>query len=205
MKRPLSIRIAAILLAGACTLAAQNQPNASATISITVSNRSDLDLTLTLFEGRRMLPPAMPSLSSTSPQLPPSVELKTNQVQNGFIKQTVGSNQSAILEVSPGQYHLDALLTPPGPKMPSPNFGGYISITNAEVWIFTLEQKEQKVGRASWEWNLEVPSRPGFQLAILPEREQISRPQRTQRPDSPSPLEHPIPTRAIHFSTNSPR
>jgi hypothetical protein len=194
----LSVRIAAALLIAGCSLLAQDHPG-SAKLSITVSNRSDKELPLTLYEEPEIPPPPPPTASYVSPaprQPPFPAEGEAKPPQPVHMKASIRPpitrliqpNQSITLEIPPAQYHLATMgvlstnLAGGGYSA----FGGYISITNAELWIFTWEPKGQQVA----DWKLEVPARPGLRLSGLPERAPVPLRQLRPPPDSRASLPH---------------
>jgi hypothetical protein len=98
---------------------------------------------------------------------------------------------STTIEIPPGEYFLGATESPSSsPTRPAPDrhdvfsgrafhqwkavlsLQGYLSITNSELWIFSLalDRKGQKDGNSWewWKWHLAVPSRPGFDLSLSP-------------------------------------
>ena len=151
------ISIIVVLIAACATVPAQNQTSAPDTISITVSNRSDRNMTLTLLPVQRPQPPRIRIGTASTPQSLPPLEVKTNAVQTVQVEQTVRSNHFAVVELHPGLYRL-------GMNPPVPEFGGFLSVTNSETWIFSTETTKQSAGDGSKNWKLEVPSRPGLQL-----------------------------------------
>jgi len=154
----LTIAIVIALLAACGTVSAQNLADVADTISITVSNRSDQNITLTLLPVQRPQPPRLLRVgTSTTLQATPPAEVKTNATHAAEIEQKVLSNHHAVFELHPGLYRL-------GMIPPLPEFGGFLSITNSETWILSMEPTKQTVGEASPKWKLEVPSRPGLQL-----------------------------------------
>lgn len=176
----LTILIVAAFFAACGTVSAQNQTKAADTISITVSNRSDRDMTLTLLPVQKPQPPRIRIGTATTPQPPPPLEVKTDAVQTMAVEQTVRSNHFAVVELHPGLYRLG--MTPTVPE-----FGGFLSVTNSETWILSVETTKQAVGDSSLKWKFEVPSRPGLQL-IKP----VTPPASAQQTDSsPSPGQSP--------------
>lgn len=270
--RPILIRWMAGLLATCSTMVANAQGNASAAVSITVTNQGDQDLHLEVHEILR--PPVRSavtlrsSISNQPPRLPPRplAEFQTNRIQSPLSKQVTGKpshatavagqssisnqppripprpvkldggrsplnkqvtvkpSQATVLEMVPGQYHLNIVPRVIRHKPPPTFFVGFISITNSETWIFKLEPKAQEIELQTagqfWEWNLEVPSRPGFRLSSSPEPGILPLPPRPERFGVESPALPPRPLRpagalpseadvliesARRFSTNSPR
>jgi hypothetical protein len=176
-QRSLPFQVVAALLVASGFLFAQEQPS-SGHLSITVSNQMAGRLTLYLLRVPFIPPPSTP-LSSDPGQTPLPMP-KNEPVKPA----TVQPKQSAALKVSPGQYELHAIVAPTlGGKVVSP-LRGFISVTNAEVWLFKLEEKDEQIGGPSFHCNLEVPSRPGFHLLISPEGSSL--PVRSLRPQ-PSP------------------
>jgi hypothetical protein len=81
---------------------------------------------------------------------------------------------------------------------------GFISVTNTQVWIFNLDPNGQSVGEQDARWVLEIPSRPGFRLAVVPESSMRSLPQRMKRQDYALPPSTAVPPRALRLpETNS--
>ena len=137
-------------------------------------------MTLTLLPVQRPQPPRIRIGNVTAPQSQPPLEVKTDALQTMAVEQTVRSNHFAVVELHPGLYRL-------GMNPPAPEFGGFLSITNSEKWILSLETTKQASGDSSLKWKLEVPSRPGLQL-IKP----VTPPASAQQADStPSPGHSP--------------
>jgi hypothetical protein len=200
MLRHTSLCLAAAILCGSCIVAVGDESNTSATVSITVSNAADLDLTFTL---------SMAEVNPFSAGLHapyPIVQANTNNAPAPHLKWLVKANQSAQLEIPPGQYRLD--IPRQVPSVPDQRVslfdGGYISITKAEVWIFSLKMLELTTGKSPRKWTLEVPSRPELHLMLSPESPRPMLPQRMQRLESPSTVPPPIPNRKFRLpETNS--
>lgn len=160
--------VAALFIAGG-SLLAQEQTGGSG-VSITVSNQADAVLTLRVQE--MPTPQRPPSLTSSglAPQQTSSPTVPERHPPHRMFstERTFQPKRGAALQLPSGEYHLDTMGPPIGGKMLRP-LQGFISITNAEVWLFKLEEQDEKYGQASLHWKLEVPSRPGLDLSQIPQ------------------------------------
>ena len=169
----------AVLLIVGGFLPAQDLPG-SGKLSITVSNQSVASLTLGLREMPSFLLPSRQTSLSTAPQqMPLSAEPNNDPAHRINVKPTtIQPNQSATLELPPRQYHLYTMGPWLNGKLVRP-LDGYISVTNAEVWPFKLEEKDEEIRGPALHWKLEVPARSGFHLSPSPEWPKVA-------PTSPS-------------------
>jgi len=215
MNRWLPAQIVVVLFTGVCLLAGEIQTNASAAVSVTISNQSDVILSLRINEVMVPLPPPRPvSLSPSQRQQPyqPPLALKTNWFRTA---QAVNPGNTTTIEIPPGDYQLFILGSPPRPTPVAPPPGrpapppipaaplhGYLSVSNAETWIFKINSSSNiqasvsakgpdvparvyRIDRPSW--NMEIPSRPGFRLSTSRAFPKPSLPQRVQ-PETATPV-----------------
>lgn len=244
MIRLLPVQIAVVLFTSVCTLVGEIQSNTTATVSITISNQSDVVLTLRINEAMFLPSPPRPvDLSPSQHQIPyrPLRAMNTNRFRAA---QAVKSGGSVTIEIPPGDYQLfisgspqrsTPPTSPPEQPLPRPRLAaplhGFLSISNAETWIFKINSSSNfqasvsangpdvparvyRIDRPSW--NMEIPSRPGFRLSALPESPKPSRPQRDQPLDTAAPARVPTPEMKApqfppvtvprrSFLTNSPK
>src|ERR1035437_2525782 len=176
------IRVMATLLIAGGLLPALEPPG-GATISITVSNQNDVSATLGVLEvPPPVLPPSLAAPSLAPRRTPSPAEVKMEPGHAMYRKQTtIQPDQSAVFDLRPGQYMLQTMPLPRGDKMLAP-FRGYISVTNAEVWLLKLEQKDNENSGPTLVWKVEVPSRPGFHLSPYSDLEELKLPVNALRP-----------------------
>lgn len=198
--RSLLVTVAAALLIPICLAHAEDKAR-PAKLSVTVTNPTTYELHLTVSEQPR--PPVPPNitpwgLSARPVAIPPDVQAPPA----GPVERTIKPTESTLLELPPGCYQI---VTSGNRKAPAPGAVtrtrwaiGYVSVSNSEVWVFTVVKNDGG-------WALDVPSRPGVHLSATPERSPPVLPQRAQRLDSSTRI-HDLPERTLRLpGTNGPR
>lgn len=197
MLRLLPFPVTSALLLAVCLTYAKAQ-SSPADISITVSNRSDVELSLRLVAA-----PGVPLPPSLAPAVSPHGSAAPASPAQPFgLQRAVKPGQASILAIKPGQYRLQANSAPSAAGMARP-LNGFVSATNAEVWIFDLARKEQGLKLPYGEWDMRVPTRPEFRLSSLPESPRLPLPQRNQRQNSSTPPGLALPVRTLKLPESS--
>jgi hypothetical protein len=177
-------RIAVAILVAVCTLTAQGQSDNNM-VSVTISNCTDATLHLflnTVVKTPVMPPPWITNAAGSAPR----VASNTNQ-HWVWLEKEILPKQPTTIEIPPDEYQIKASGKPSWP-LEHPirvkvalDLHGYLSVTNTECWVFSLplSKKWETEGRVFefWQWHLEVPSRPGFQLSLTRKQYEIPMPQ----------------------------
>jgi hypothetical protein len=183
-------------------LTSAQEASGPAEISITISNRSGVELSLDILESPGIPQPPSIAQSAASMGAPKAraSALPTKPRQSPGLR--VKPGRSSTLALKPGQYHLRAESLSRGHSTQVTM--GFVSVTNAEVWVFNLDENGQTIGGQDRKWVMEVPSRPGFRLSTSPENSTLPLPQRISRPAYSPPPSFAPPLRAPRPSgTNS--